>query len=609
MNSPQFGETHEPPVWFEEFASCQDYADHLVLSGNIRDVFPCQVSGRLEFRDIVNAIAEQLRSRGVTTCLRYDPIGGLCVVGALTEDQNTALRDAGIALGKPEMGLADLAEAQTTLARHPEWGMALVVDYASHLPDAASETWDAFFVRIHTATREIGAGTGSAAQAAPTIWLADAVTDLPEWFVFGNDLLRQIHVGLPSLEDRFLFAGTMSGALEDSAEYDTRTSAGHLQEFALLCDGETLLAMRSIVQVARADQIPLARIRDAVRIYRTGLRRNPWNSKVLFNRVRKARDLLHHRIKGQDVALDQTLDILARSIIGLSGSQSGARLSKPRGVLFLAGPTGVGKTELAKAITELLFGDESACHRFDMSEFMEENSVSRLLGAPPGHPGHERGGELVNAANHRPFSVFLFDEVEKAHPRILDVFLQVLDEGRLTDSRGATAYFSEALIVFTSNIGMSSGSSKTNLGMNVLPSDSHAELQSKISSAIHEHFVSELRRPELLNRIGQNVVVFDFLSTEATQQIFDAMLQRVLDTVRAEQGITIEIPEPVRDRFRGLCTSGYFEGGRGIGNRIERYVINPLSRRIFDDGITVDFRVTEVIIRGEKTDLEIEISS
>jgi ATP-dependent Clp protease ATP-binding subunit ClpB len=214
---------------------------------------------------------------------------------------------------------------------------------------------------------------------------------------------------------------------------------------------------------------------------------------VLFARVKEARTLLEARIKGQPHAIEKTLDILARSIMGLSGSQSGPRHQKPRGVLFFAGPTGVGKTELAKAVTELLFGDEAACQRFDMSEFMEEASISRLIGAPPGHPGHERGGELVNAAHRRPFSVFLFDEIEKAHPRILDMFLQILDEGRLTDARGATAHFSQALIIFTSNIGVAQGARTTNMGLSVLPSDTHDEL----------HGQGDLRRPRLLPHDAQ----------------------------------------------------------------------------------------------------------
>lgn len=319
--------------------------------------------------------------------------------------------------------------------------------------------------------------------------------------------------------------------------------------------------------------------------------------------------MLERRIKGQPHAIDKSLDILARSILGLSGAQSGAMHTRPRGALFFVGPTGVGKTELAKAITELLFADETLCHRFDMSEFMEESSISRLIGAPPGHPGHEKGGELVNAAHRRPFSVFLFDEVEKAHPRVLDLFLQILDEGRLTDARGATAYFSEALLIFTSNIGIVKGSRAVNMGMNVLPSDSHAELTLKITRAVQEHFRNELQRPELLNRIGQNLVVFDFLSSPGMNAIFDSILERVIKRVEHEQGVSVEFkPEALRS-LRQLCITDAFDGGRGVANRIETHFINPLARILFLGEPKGILCVAEVNDTEDKTSLVIEKAS
>lgn len=217
-----------------------------------------------------------------------------------------------------------------------------------------------------------------------------------------------------------------------------------------------------------------------------------------------------------------------------------------------------------------------------MSEFMEEDSINRLIGAPPGHPGHERGGELVNAMHKRPFSVLLFDEVEKAHPRILDTFLQILDDGRLTDSRGSTGYFSEALIIFTSNIGMIGKDHSQNMGMNILPSDHYEEIERKIVDAVRGYFRYELGRPELMNRIGQNIVTFDFMRGGTAWEIFSAIMGRVLAAVRAEHGVEIEIaPDAWRD-LRKLCVSDWFEGGRGIGNRIESHFINPLSRELFD---------------------------
>jgi ATP-dependent Clp protease ATP-binding subunit ClpA len=253
-------------------------------------------------------------------------------------------------------------------------------------------------------------------------------------------------------------------------------------------------------------------------------------------------------------------------------------------VLFLAGPTGVGKTELAKAITELLFGDEAAYHRFDMSEFSAENSESRLIGAPPGYAGHDEGGELSNAARARPFSVFLFDEIEKAHPSILDKFLQILDEGRLTDGRGETVHFSESLIVFTSNLGIFGEDRQMNMALNIVPSDTYDEIERKIVEAIRNHFRYTLQRPELINRIGRNIVVFEYIRAQSAALILDSMVRKVLDAVREEHGIEVTLSDEAMERVGELCTTDLFDGGRGIGNRLETVLVNPLARLLFEAG-------------------------
>ncbi|MDX1580191.1 MAG: AAA family ATPase [Alphaproteobacteria bacterium] len=603
---------HEPPAWFDEFASAHTYAHHLVLSGNIRDIFPVWQSEAPAFLDLTGILSQLLRDRGIATSLIYDPVAGLRFAGEPAPALEKSLRQSKVPLESGRLSPDELATVHAEVTGHAETPVALLIDYASHLTAHGEGELDDFFVRIDKQTRAQSDAPGTASVRNPVIWFVDQPADMPDWFVIGNDLLREIQVESPNLEDRFLYARHLNQELgletgmASGAEAPQETSDRLLQEFALECDGETLVAMNSIARVALSEGISLEHISDAIRVYRTGISRNPWSSGVLANRVRRGREILERRIKGQGPAIEKTLDILARSIVGLSGAQSGARHLKPRGILFLAGPTGVGKTELAKAITELLFGDDTACHRFDMSEFMEEDSVSRLLGAPPGHPGHERGGELVNAAHRRPFSVFLFDEVEKAHPRILDVFLQILDEGRLTDSRGSTAHFSESLIVFTSNIGMTSTSRVQNMGLNVLPSDTHEELESKIERAIQDHFRSDLQRPELLNRIGQNIIIFDFLTGEAAMLIFDSIIARVLDAVKFERGITVEVAPSVIDQIRWRCVENYFEGGRGIGNRIETHFINPLAREIFDNDITEDCRVVDVIFEDRRTRLMLE---
>ncbi|KUJ85481.1 hypothetical protein AVO45_00325 [Ruegeria marisrubri] len=595
----------QPPSWFEELSSSLVYSDHLVLSGNIHDLYPSPSAQGPAFLEFETTLWELLRAGGCQALLKYDPVSGLRIHQSAGGGEEDALKRAGLPFGKSTVSLSELSDAQAAVADFSEFPVALLLDYASHFhgPDRAS--LDDFLVAIDSTSR---ARRGAAAEGRvnPTVWLVDHPADLPDWFVLNNACLREIQLELPNLEDRFRFGRYLAKNLGWLDEVPSADQERFLQQFALECDGRPLLAMQSIAKVAQAEGYGLTHISDAVRVFRTGTRRNPWTSPVLRQRMKNASAILESRIKGQPHALDKALDILARSILGLSGAQSGAMHTRPRGALFLVGPTGVGKTELAKAITELLFGDETACHRFDMSEFMEENSVARLIGAPPGHLGHEKGGQLINAANRRPFSVFLFDEVEKAHPRVLDLFLQILDEGRLTDSRGSTAYFSEALIIFTSNIGMIHGSRATNMGMNVLPSDSYFELSLKIRRAVEEHFRNDLKRPELLNRIGQNVVAFDFLKPDGMGQIFDAILEKVLKAVKAEHGISVTLGSEVRDTLKLLCTQDVFDGGRGIANRIETHFINPLARQLFLRGAVEDLVVSGIETSDDKTDLVVQ---
>jgi ATP-dependent Clp protease ATP-binding subunit ClpA len=190
-------------------------------------------------------------------------------------------------------------------------------------------------------------------------------------------------------------------------------------------------------------------------LYRFGEKRSPWED-LSYDKLCNVKSILKKRVIGQDHAIDHVETTIIKASMGLSGIQHSAKMSKPKGVMFFVGPTGVGKTELAKATAEFLFGDENACIRFDMSEYNHEESDQRLIGPPPGYVGFEAGGQLINAVLDRPFSVLLFDEIEKAHPKILDKFLQILEDGRLTDGRGVTAYFSETIIIFTSNIGAGS---------------------------------------------------------------------------------------------------------------------------------------------------------
>jgi len=357
-------------------------------------------------------------------------------------------------------------------------------------------------------------------------------------------------------------------------------------------DDLLLSDIAAIVQLGRAEGLSHLQIRDAVRRYKLGVTDDPW-AKIERRKIVRAHETISERVRGQPHAVTHVLDIIKRALTGVGASRRGGR---PRGVAFFAGPTGVGKTELAKTITGLLFGDDSAYIRFDMSEFSAEHSDQRLIGAPPGYVGYDVGGELTNAIREKPFAVVLFDEIEKAHPRILDKFLQILDDGVLTSGRGDRVYFSEAFIVFTSNLGIYRTDPNGQRQLNVQPDAALDEIRRRVRGEIEQHFKVVLNRPEILNRIGENVVVFDFIRPEIAVGIFDAMLASIVKDLQEMQEISVAFEEDAREALKSLCLADLSNGGRGIRNQVEAHFVNPLARALFDSEATAgqSFRVASV---------------
>lgn len=301
-------------------------------------------------------------------------------------------------------------------------------------------------------------------------------------------------------------------------------------------------------------------------------------------------------VKGQDEAIQKVADMLCLARAGLSGTASGVD-TKPRGVLFFAGPTGVGKTLVAKKLAYFLFNTEEAFLRFDMSEFKEEHTISKFIGSPPGYVGYERGGMLTNAVRERPFSVVLFDEIEKAHPKIMDIFLQILDEGRLTDSRGQTVFFTEAIIIFTSNLGTRTTDSRGNpvaerdsldklLDDEAITSDERKkETRKHFSMAVERFFVSEISRPELLNRIGNNIVPFNCIyESEIQEEIVRSHLRRIKTEVEDKYraaGHRIVFDDSIATTLvRGYGRHIRLFGARGITNALQEQIIITLARML-----------------------------
>ncbi|MGH7492584.1 MAG: ATP-dependent chaperone ClpB [bacterium] len=290
---------------------------------------------------------------------------------------------------------------------------------------------------------------------------------------------------------------------------------------------------------------------------------------------------LRQRVVGQEEAIEAVSFAVRRSRAGLSEEH------RPIGSFIFLGPTGVGKTELARALAEFMFDDENAMVRLDMSEYMEQFNVSRLIGAPPGYVGYEEGGQLTEAIRRRPYSVVLLDEIEKAHPEVFNLLLQVLDDGRLTDSKGHVVNFKNTIIIMTSN-----------LGADIITENFKyltAENEQKIYDVTKEALLQTLRnklRPEFLNRIDE-IIVFHPLTREHIRQIVDIQFARMINGVLQRHGITAELAEAARDL---LAAQGYdpIFGARPLKRMMQRQIINELSTKMLagelnkGDGIRID---------------------
>ena len=295
---------------------------------------------------------------------------------------------------------------------------------------------------------------------------------------------------------------------------------------------------------------------------------------------------LHKRIVGQQDAIVAVSKAIRRTRAGLKDPK------RPSGSFIFLGPSGVGKTETAKALAEFLFGEEAALIQLDMSEYMEKHTVSRLIGSPPGYVGYDEGGQLTEAVRRKPFSVVLFDEIEKAHPDVFNTLLQILEDGRLTDAQGRTVDFKNTVIIMTSNLG-TRDIRKTSIGFHQDDArDTYERMRAKVQDELKKHF-----RPEFLNRID-DTIVFHELTLEEVKEIVDFMLVRVRNQLEA-QGLDLVLTD---DAKGFLGTRGYDPelGARPLRRSIQRLLEDPLSEKV----LLGDFRAGSTILVGLDTDAE-----